>query len=154
MPKNYHKTLLIVACCAAMATLTACHATRTARATPHATQAIAQLLTAQTQAWNDGNLEEFMQGYLPTDSLKFVGKKGLTYGWQPTLDNYKSSYADTVQMGKLHFDIIETNILAPNAAFVIGKWHLQRTIGDISGHFTLLLRKIKGKWYITTDHSS
>jgi hypothetical protein len=38
--------------------------------------------------------------------------------------------------------------------FVVGKWHLQRSIGDIGGHFTLLWRKIKGQWVIVADHSS
>ena len=37
---------------------------------------------------------------------------------------------------------------------VVGKWHLQRTAGDLQGIFTLLLKKINGKWLIAADHSS
>ena len=37
---------------------------------------------------------------------------------------------------------------------MVGKWHLKRTIGDLSGHFTLILKLIKGQWMIVSDHSS
>jgi hypothetical protein len=37
---------------------------------------------------------------------------------------------------------------------VTGKWFLKRSIGDLSGHFTLLFRKINNKWVIISDHSS
>ena len=37
----------------------------------------------------NGNLEEFMSFYWKSDSLMFIGKNGIQYGWQKTLDNYK-----------------------------------------------------------------
>ena len=63
--------------------------------------AIRALLAAQTKAWNEGNLADFMEGYLPSDSLLFVGKSGPTYGFNNTLNNYKKGYPDTASMGKL-----------------------------------------------------
>jgi ketosteroid isomerase-like protein len=115
---------------------------------------IRQLLSDQTKAWNSGDLESFMKGYWNSDSLLFIGKSGPKYGYQTTLDNYRKGYPDTASMGKLHFDILQTKRLSVMYYFVVGKFHLQRTIGDLEGHFTLLFKKLKGKWMIVADHSS
>ena len=112
------------------------------------------VLDAQIKAWNLGNLEAFMDTYWKSDSLLFVGKSGPTYGWQPTLDNYKKGYPDTAAMGKLSFNLLEFKKLGDDVYFVLGKWMLTRSIGDVSGHFTILLRRIDGKWKIIADHSS
>ena len=116
--------------------------------------AIRQLLAKQTQAWNRGDLEAFMETYWKSDSLVFIGKSGVTYGWTNTLNNYKKGYPDTTAMGKLSFDILLIKRLSFQYFHVTGKWHLQRSIGDLSGHYTLLIKKIKGKWVIIADHSS
>jgi len=105
-------------------------------------------------AWNKGDLETFMQPYWKNDSLMFIGKSGITYGWQHTLDNYKKGYPDKTAMGELSFTIIKTEKLSSRNFYVVGKWHLKRTIGDVSGHFTLLFKKIGGRWLIVSDHSS
>ncbi len=117
-------------------------------------QAIRKIMAAQESAWNRGDLEAFMQGYWNSDSLRFIGSRGLTYGWQQTLDNYKKGYPDIDAMGKLTFTILSVEILSRRSAYVIGKWHLARKAGDLSGHYTLLWRKIKGTWVIVADHSS
>ncbi len=116
--------------------------------------AIRALLDKQTAAWNRGDLEGFMEGYWKNDSLMFIGKSGITYGWQKTLDNYKKGYPDRTAMGTLTFTLIELKPLSKKYFSVVGKWHLKRTIGDLSGHYTLLLKKIKGEWVIVADHSS
>jgi len=115
---------------------------------------IKKLLTVQTECWNRGDIEGFMQTYWKSDSLMFIGKSGVHFGWQETLNNYKKSYPDTTAMGKLFFDILIVKKLSPEYYYVVGKWMLKRSIGDLSGHYDLLLRKIKGKWYIIADHSS
>jgi ketosteroid isomerase-like protein len=117
-------------------------------------KAIEQLLNKQSAAWNKGDIDNFMVGYWNDDSLLFIGKSGLKYGYQTTLNNYKKSYPDTAAMGKLNFDLKKVNIISKYYAFVVGKWFLKRTIGDVGGHFTLLLRKIKGQWTVIADHSS
>jgi ketosteroid isomerase-like protein len=117
-------------------------------------QTIRLLIEEQRQAWNTGDKEKFMQTYWQSDSLMFIGKSGVTYGWQNTLDNYKRGYPDTAAMGKLKFDILEVKRLSVMYFFVVGKWHLTRSIGDIGGHFTLLFKKVKNKWVIVADHSS
>jgi hypothetical protein len=57
-------------------------------------------------------------------------------------------------MGKLDFNIISVKRLSEIYFFVVGKWHLERSIGDVGGHFTLLFKKVKAKWVIVADHSS
>jgi ketosteroid isomerase-like protein len=116
--------------------------------------AIRTLLSQQTEQWNKGNIEGFMEGYWESDSLLFIGKRGPTYGYSTTLENYRKSYPDTTAMGKLKFNILSVKPFSPDTYFVLGKWMLKRTIGDLEGHYTLLLKKIKGKWLIIADHSS
>lgn len=117
-------------------------------------QAIRQVLNTQVEQWNTGNIDAFMKGYWQSDSLLFIGKNGPKYGYKATLENYKKNYIDTTAMGKLSFNILQVRRLSSDYSFVVGKWHLQRTIGDLQGHFTLLFRKIKGEWVIVADHSS
>jgi len=116
--------------------------------------AIRQLLSKQNAAWNKGDIKGFMQGYWQNDSLMFIGKSGITYGWKNTLENYKKGYPDTAAMGQLRFELIEFKQLSDKNYFVVGKWFLTRSIGNVEGAFTLLLRKIKNKWVIVADHSS
>ncbi len=115
---------------------------------------IRKTLSNQEIAWNNGDIDGFMKGYWQSDSLLFIGKSGVTYGWQKTLDNYKKNYPDKAAMGILNFNLLELKCLSPEYYFVIGKWHLQRKAGELEGHFTLLFKKIKGNWFIVADHSS
>jgi len=118
-------------------------------------QIILNILDTQTKAWNNGDVEKFMNGYWVSDSLMYIGKSGVKYGYQATLDSYRKNYPDKATMGTLKFDIIKVNFIAKDACFVVGKWHLTRPEkGDIGGHYTLLWRKIKGQWVIVADHSS
>ena len=115
---------------------------------------IRQMLHDQTVAWNKGSIEEFMKGYWNNDSLMFIGKNGVTYGYQNTLNNYKKNYNGADKMGTLTFDLIKVERLSPEYYFVVGKWFLKRNAGDVGGHYNLLFRKIKGQWVIVADHSS
>lgn len=118
-------------------------------------QQIIRLLMNQKSAWNEGNLDQYMMGYWKNDSLSFIGKKGITKGWQATLDTYKKSYPDKAAMGQLQFDILKVELLSPTSAYVVGKWDLTRKEkGNLSGYFSLLLKKLDNKWVIVSDHSS
>ncbi len=112
-------------------------------------------LDRQTNDWNAGNIKAFMQGYWESDSLMFVGKSGVTYGYRNTYEGYLKRYPDRATMGALKFDIVNLSFPGQGAAFVVGKWHLTRPeAGDIGGYYTLLWRKIKVKWVIICDHTS
>jgi ketosteroid isomerase-like protein len=115
---------------------------------------VRDLLEKQRRDWNRGDIESYMAGYWKNDSLMFIGKSGITYGWQQTLDNYKKGYPDTAAMGQLTFHLLSVKQISVQYFSVAGKWMLARTQGNLQGHFTLLLRKINGRWVIVSDHSS
>lgn len=74
--------------------------------------AIRKAMNEQLAAWNAGDIDRFMGTYWQDDSLMFIGKSGITYGWQKTLENYKKGYPDTAAMGKLDFNILEVKRLS------------------------------------------
>ncbi|GAC1367090.1 MAG: nuclear transport factor 2 family protein [Hymenobacter sp.] len=120
-----------------------------------ARRAIAQVLATQVAAWNRGDIPGFMQGYWHADSLVFLGRKGPTYGWQQTLDNYQKNYPDASAMGQLDFSGLRITLLAPQAAQVVGHWHLARpTAGNVQGYFLLVLRQVEGSWVMVADHTN
>ena len=106
------------------------------------------------EAWNRGNLEEFMSGYWNSEKLVFTGVGGPTYGYKATLDRYKKGYPDSKAMGILKFTVIDLYQIDTNSAIMIGKFYLSRNISDVAGHFTLIWQKIDGCWLIISDHSS
>jgi len=117
--------------------------------------AIRKVMADQSEAWNRGNVDDFMKGYWNNDSLVFVGQSGLTYGYQQTLANYKKHYDTPEKMGKLFFTLLSVKQLSPDYCFVLGKWLLKRpAAGDIGGLYSLLFRKIDGQWRIVVDHTS
>jgi len=116
---------------------------------------IYKTMNRQAADWNKGNIASFMNGYWESDSLMFVGKSGVTYGYKATYENYLKRYPDRPTMGTLKFDFINISFPEPNVAFLVGKFYLTRPEkGDASGYYTLLWRKIKGKWLIVCDHTS
>lgn len=117
-------------------------------------QAILKVMLNQQIAWSNGDIDGFMQGYWKSDSLMFIGKRGPTYGWQQTFDNYKKGYPDKAAMGKLTFRIDKVELLGKRDAFVMGAWSLAREKDAPGGYFTLWFRKINGEWKIVCDHTS
>ncbi|NMB81730.1 MAG: DUF4440 domain-containing protein, partial [Ignavibacteria bacterium] len=77
------------------------------------------------------------------------------YGWKATLENYKKGYPNKEAMGYLSFEVISLEELGSNSAFMIGKWKLDYPDKpSVEGHFTLLYKKITGRWLVVADHSS
>ena len=116
-------------------------------------KAIRELLMTQQRAWNEGKINEFMEGYWKSDSLMFVGSK-ITQGWDSTLARYNRSYPNLDAMGKLDFTFYDFKFLSDDACLVTGRYHLKRISDEPNGMFTLLLRKKEGKWLIVYDHTS
>jgi ketosteroid isomerase-like protein len=114
-----------------------------------------RILVVQQEYWNTGDIPHFMEYYWKSDSLKFIGVTGVTAGWDNTLQRYLKNYPDTATMGKLKFDIQAIDTLSKTSAWVLGKWHLTRPEkGDVGGYFTLIFKKINGRWLIVSDHTS
>jgi ketosteroid isomerase-like protein len=117
-------------------------------------EAILMLLTGQQKEWNRGNIRGFMDGYWNSAELTFAGTKEFARGWEPVLARYEKTYADQAAMGKLDFSELEIRRLGPEAALVLGKWHLHRQSGDVGGIFTLVLKKFPEGWRIIHDHTT
>lgn len=116
-------------------------------------KSIREVLDKQVAAWNDGNIEEFMQGYWKSDSLLFIGSK-ITNGWDSTLARYKRSYPDRATMGTLRFEIMRMDFISSDSYLITGKYFLTREKDNPSGVFTLLFRKKNGLWVAVYDHTS
>lgn len=115
---------------------------------------IMEVLNEQQEAWDRGDVSEYMKGYHNSDSLMFIGSSGVNYGFQKVLENYQKSYPNKVAMGDLSFEVLKLHLLDTNYAHMVGTWALKRDSDDLSGHFTLLWKNFQGEWKIIRDHSS
>jgi len=111
------------------------------------------IMKKQESAWSNHNLKGFMEGYWKSDSLKFYGSNGLTYGWKKTLENYKKGYPSKDHSGILKFKVNDISKINDGAYFVMGAYHLRRKVGDAKGVFMIIFKKIKGEWKIIADTS-
>jgi len=116
--------------------------------------AIRGVLTAQQTAWNEGKVDAFLEGYWHSEELTFSGGSGVARGFNAVRERYLRSYPDRQAMGKLDFSDLEIRLLGPNAALVLGHWHLAREKGDVGGVFTLVFQRFPEGWRIIHDHTS
>lgn len=117
-------------------------------------EAVRAVLNKQSEAWNRGDLEGFMDGYERSPDIAFVSGDRVTRGWQTVLDYYKRSYDSREKMGVLTFSELEITSISNDAALVLGRWHLKRAGDEPKGRFTLLLRRTKEGWKVVHDHTS
>jgi beta-aspartyl-peptidase (threonine type) len=117
-------------------------------------KSINEVLSAQQGAWNRGDVDSFLIGYWRSPELTFSGGNGVSRGWDGVLARYKKSYPNHAAMGQLEFSDLEFRFLGPEAALVLGQWHLKRESGDIGGVFTLVWQKFPDGWKIVHDHTS
>ena len=115
---------------------------------------IEQVMTAQTAAWNRGDIDGFMEGYWKSEEMRFVSGNSVTMGWQGALDRYKRSYDTREKMGELTFEDPVIVVLDKNNAYVFGRFTLVRKEDKPTGLFTLVFRRIKDGWRIIHDHTS
>ncbi len=115
--------------------------------------ALHAILQDQAKAWNRGDLDAFMSAYWKNPELTFSSGGETTRGWDETLARYRNRYPDREAMGKLTFSKLETHMLGQDAAFTLGRWHLDRK-EVAQGNFTLVWRKMENGWRIVHDHSS
>jgi uncharacterized protein (TIGR02246 family) len=117
-------------------------------------EAINTVLRAQQSAWNRGDVDAFLTGYWNSPELTFSGSSGVARGWDGVLARYKKNYPDRAAMGQLDFSNLEFRFLGPDAALVLGHWHLKREKDDLGGVFTLVWQRFPDGWKIIHDHTS
>ena len=116
--------------------------------------AIRSVLLRQQEAWNAGDIDAFMEGYLNSDSLRFASGGSVERGYAATLERYHRVYPNRDAMGMLTFDIRDVRILSPQYAVVFGAYELEREHDRPSGLFTLLFEKRAEGWRAIHDHTS
>ncbi|MDX9853666.1 MAG: nuclear transport factor 2 family protein [Tenuifilaceae bacterium] len=143
--KRVTRTLL---CLAAVTIIASCQTNK-----EQAKASIEAIMNQQAADWSNGNIEGYMNGYWKSDSLRFMGRKGITYGWTSTLEKYKKSYPTKEAMGKLKFNYISFEPIG-NSMLVIGKWTITYPNDTIGGYYSLIWKQINGQWKIVLDHTS
>jgi beta-aspartyl-peptidase (threonine type) len=115
---------------------------------------ILEVLKNQQSNWNKGDVDAFLEGYWHSPELTFSGTSGIARGWDAVRARYKKNYADRATMGQLEFSDLQFRFLGPDAALVLGHWHLTRAKRDIGGVFSLVWQRFPEGWRIIHDHTS
>ena len=115
---------------------------------------LVEILERQAAAWNDGDLERFMDAYWKSEELTFCSGGNITRGWKATLERYRHRYGDKEKMGQLKFAELEVMPLGTDAALMLGEWQLTAKGQNFGGNFSLVWRKIDDHWKIIHDHTS
>lgn len=111
------------------------------------------ILAVQQKAWNEGNIDKFMEAYWKSEKLTFSSGGDTRRGWQKTLEQYKKTYPDRATMGKLTFSNLEVESLGADVALMLGEWKIDGE-KPAQGNFSVVWRLIDGQWVIIHDHSS
>lgn len=111
-------------------------------------------LHAQAAAWNEGNLDAYMETYWKSDDLKFVSDVDITNGWSDTLKRYRDRYAGDDGLGWLVFDKIDVEVVTDDVAVVTGRYNLTKGDAVSSGAYSLVMKQMAGVWQIVHDHTT
>jgi hypothetical protein len=127
---------------------------RTAR--PSLEGTLKAVLNKQCDAWNCGNLDEFMKSYLNSEETSFTSGGTEVWGYQALHDRYEKKYGNSRKsMGKLQFSGLKVLPLGQKNALVIGHWHLDpQNPPPVEGIFSLVFEKTADGWKIMHDHTS
>jgi ketosteroid isomerase-like protein len=116
--------------------------------------AILSVVHRMEEAWNSGDFRGYMAGFKKPDVI-FVSGGRFQAGWQGTLDHYVRDYGGSPERrGHLHFYNMKVELLARDAAMLVGQYRLQRGARVTEGVNTRLFRKVRGRWLITVNHVS
>ena len=112
------------------------------------------ILEKQETDWNKGNLKGFLSAYWNSDTLRSLSVRGLQYGYDRLEKKLLKNYPDSVSMGHLDYDVIQIELIGEMDAMITGKWLRKNDKKFQGGFFTVLMRKIKGRWLIVSEQLS
>lgn len=119
-----------------------------------AEQSILDNFNEQVRCWNAGDIECYCQGYLKSGETRIVSSRGITSGYEAILASYQKNWPKE-RMGQLHFDQLRMDKLSSKAYLVHGRFNLTYPEAKaLSGYFTVVMKKVGGKWLMFADHSS
>ena len=138
----------------ALLLLAACNRTAPAYDSGAEEAAIRHVIADMEAAWNRGDFRGYMAGFKNPDVI-FVSRGAFQQGWQGTLDHYVRDYGGSPERrGRLHFWDVRIEMLAPDAAQLIGRYRLEGGDHPQDGINTRLMRKVDGRWVIALNHVS
>ena len=146
--------LLAAACAAATGRYQPTAADRAARRAE-----IVAMFARSADSWNRGDLDAFVDDYVPTDETTFIGSGGVLRGPAAIRRAYAPRFAPGALRDSLSFDLLDVDPIAPDALNVIATYILTRRVGGrdsvtARGPTSLLMRRVDGRWRIAHDHSS
>lgn len=121
---------------------------------------ITTMLHEQDAAWTAGDLDGFMKFYDDSGALVFMTSEGPLRSYQGLKERYERRYKTGANdFGKLTFSDLQVEALAKGIARAYGKWMVEQKDAEgkdkqLSGWFTLILKKTTAGWKIIHDHSS
>lgn len=114
---------------------------------------IREVMKREIETWNAGDIEGYVELYAPVDSVRMLYNGGEVYGKDNILAFYKK-YWPKEKMGQLSFTNVKLERLSRRYFFTTGYFHVRQADGkEIKGRFSGLMKKIKDRWYLYTDHS-
>jgi beta-aspartyl-peptidase (threonine type) len=116
---------------------------------------VLNVLEDQVAAWNRGDLDGFLAGYVNSPDVTFFTGKSALRGFEPLRERYRTRYAsEGKEMGRLDFSEIAIDVLGPDAAVARARWRVKMSAEELDGLFTVVLRRFPDGWRIVHDHTS
>ena len=122
--------------------------------TPSIKEEILGFLKHHTEAWNNADIEGYMEFYWKSNQLSFQSGSKRLYGWETLLDRYKESYFKDGHTPKLDYADLDIRIISEDYAYVLGRWRVFQKDKTLEGVYTIILRRMSEGWKIIHDHSS
>ena len=117
--------------------------------------AVQRMLDESATAWNDGQLEGFIDDYLVAPTTTYIGGSGLIIGYDGIRERYAPLFEPGAERDSLRFESLRVRGLGPLYALASARWVLHRDgVVTGSGPFTIVLRRTGTGWQIIHDHSS
>ena len=120
---------------------------------------VAEMLAGGARNWNRGDLDAFVDDYVPGAGTTYIGARGTLRGPPAIRAAYAPRFAPGVVRDSLSFEIVDVDPLGPDVLNAIATYTLSRRIGTrdsvtARGPTSLVMRRIDGRWRIVHDHSS
>lgn len=120
---------------------------------------IAAMLARAATHWNSGDLDAFVDDYLPGSGTTYIGGRGILRGPANIRAAYAPRFAPGGVRDSLSFELQDVDPLAPDVLNVIATYILVRHVGGrdsvtARGPTSLVMRRVDGRWRIVHDHSS
>lgn len=120
---------------------------------------IVAMLAHSASNWNRGDLDAFVNDYLPGAETTYIGSRGVLRGTDAIRQAYAPRFAPGGIRDSLSFELMDVDPLAPDVVNVIATYILARHVGardsvTSRGPTSLVMRRVDGRWRIVHDHSS